>query len=107
MQHIASGIDSSLTVTEWSGTVADADTLAGYTEWGATWHGEEVYLFWNWGISQDVLYVLNPAAIKANIQLFDDDCTVASFLLNRAHLFKWIETLAWRDTVRAVIARSK
>lgn len=79
--------------------------LTGYTQWAATWQALEVYVRWNWGISQDLLFVLNPAGIKANIQLLDDTGRVESFLLSRAHLFEWIEALSWRDTLRVALSR--
>lgn len=105
LQHVASGIDLSLAATEWSGTPAQTGILAGYTEWRATWHALEVSVSWSWGSSQALLFVLNPAGIKANIQLLDDAGNVESFLLSRAHLLEWIEALPWRDTLRDLIAR--
>lgn len=103
LQHVASGIDLSVAATGSSGAPVQAGILAGYTQWGATWHALQVYVRWNWGLSQDLLFVLNPAAIRANIQLLDDAGSVESFLLSRAHLFEWIEVLPWRDTLRGVI----
>ncbi len=103
LQHIASGIDLSVAATGSGGAAVQAGLLAGYTQWEATWQALQVYVRWNWGISQNLLFVLNPAAIKANIQLLDDAGSVESFLLSRAHLFEWIEALPWRDTLREVI----
>lgn len=105
LQHVASGIDLSVAATGSGGAGApvQAGLLAGYTQWGATWQALQVYVRWNWGISQNLLFVLNPAAIKANIQLLDDTGSVESFLLSRAHLFECIEALPWRDTLRDVI----
>ncbi len=103
LRHAASGIDLSLAGTGSSDAPPQAGLLAGYTQWGATWQALQVYVRWNWGISQNLLFVLNPAAIKANIQLLDDAGSVESFLLSRAHLFEWIEVLPWRDTLRDVI----
>ena len=106
LQHIVSGIDLSLAMTESSGAApAHAGVLAGYTHWGGTWRDLDVYVRWNWGISRTLLFVLNPAAIKANIQLLDDGGCTESFLLSRAHLLEWIETLPWKDEVRDIIAR--
>ena len=106
LRHVASGIDLSVAATGSSGVPAQPDgMLAGYTQWGTTWQALELHVRWNWGISQDLLFVLNPAGIKANIQLLDDAGRVESFLLSRAHLFEWIESLPWRDTLRSVIAQ--
>ena len=105
LQHIVSGIDLSLAVTEGSGLSAHGNVLAGYTQWGAMWRDAKVNVRWNWGLSQDLLFVLNPAAIKANILLLNDAGATESFMRSRAHLLEWIEALAWQDTVRNVIAQ--
>jgi hypothetical protein len=95
----------SVAATGQNGAPAQAGGLAGYTQWGATWRTLQVYVHWNWGISQELLFVLNPAGIKANIQLLDDAGAVESFLLSRARLLEWIEAFPWRDALRDVIAR--
>jgi len=104
LHHIRSGIDVSLAATDSHGTSVPESVLSGYTQWGATWHGREIQVCWNWGVSGDLLFVLNPAAIKANILLVDETAAAESFLLSRAHLLEWIEGHPWRDPVRKVIA---
>lgn len=107
LQHRASGIDLSLAATGSSGTHAQTGILAGYTQWRALWRTHDVRVCWNWGRSQSVLFVLNPAGIRANIQLLDDAGNVESFLLSRAYLLEWIEALPWRDTLQELIAQRR
>ena len=120
LEHIASGIDLSLAATEpsaaetgWSpgptgvsGSATRAAAVTGYTRWGATWREREILVRWNWGRSADLLFVLNPAAIRANILLLDEAEGAGSFLLSRAALLEWIESCAWREPVAELIARS-
>jgi len=106
LRHIVSGIDLSLAATEWGGAAVPSGALAGYTQWGAIWRGHEILVRWHWGRSQDLLFVLNPAAIRANILLLDETDGAQSFLLSRAQLLEWIETFPWREPVGELIARS-
>jgi len=107
LRHIASGIDLSLAATQWSGPLpASPGAVAGYTQWGATWREREILVRWHWGCSQELLFVLNPAAIRANILLLDETGAAQSFLLSRAQLLEWIESFAWREPVGELIAAS-
>ena len=102
LHHIASGLDSSLTVPEGSHAEPPSDAVAGFTEWGARRRGLELYVCWNWAVLQSSLMVLNPAALRANIQLMEGAAAVPA-LLNRAYLHEWIESLPWRDKVKEVV----
>jgi hypothetical protein len=104
LRHIASGIDLSLAASGSNGP-PHPGALTGYTQWGAPWRDRNVLVRWNWGNSQDLLFVLNPAAIRANILLLDETDSAASFLLSRAQLLEWIESFPWREPVRELIAR--
>jgi hypothetical protein len=113
LRHIASGLDLSLAAAELSpaaagrgGSSAPPGAVSGYTQWGATWREQEILVRWNWGRSQDLIFVLNPAAIRANILLLDETDDAESFLLSRAQLLEWIESFDWREPVCELIARS-
>jgi hypothetical protein len=102
LRHIASTIDLSLSVPEGAAAAPLADALTGYTEWGTTRRGVELYVCWTWGMLRNSLVVLSPAALSANIQLTDGGKTLP-FLLNRAHILGWVESLPWREKVKEAV----
>lgn len=104
LRHIASGVDLSLAFPARIGGTPAIGALAGYTEWGATRESEQLCVCWSWGVLQSSLVVLNPGALKANIQLMEGS-VVVPLLLNRVYLYEWIESLPWRETVREVVSR--
>jgi hypothetical protein len=102
LHHVASVIDPSLAVPEGVDHVPVANTLAGYTEWEGAWRGNALYASWDWSVVLGALVLISPHKVLTNIKLAEYDSEESS-LLNRAHVLEWLDSLAWRDAVRAAI----
>jgi hypothetical protein len=97
IDHVTSALDPSILVEASLVPGSSADVVTGYTEWAGSWRGAEVTIGWDWGATNKVVFILNPAEIRTNLLVILDDGTPAPPMLTRTHLFEWLETLPWRE----------
>jgi len=104
LRHAASAIDRSLSVPDGVAPPTELLSLSGYTCWVGLWSDATVHASWNWGVLLQSLVIISPHKLDTNIQLAENGMDL-SVLLNKSCLLEWIESLAWRDPVWAIIAQ--
>jgi hypothetical protein len=104
LRHSASAVDRSLSVPQGVAPPSDLPSLSGYTRWVGLWSDATVHASWNWGVLLESLVIISPHELNTNIRLAENGIDL-SVVLNKACLLEWIESLAWRDPVWAIIGR--
>ena len=102
-RHVRSAIDLSLGAPlEVQGALPET-SISGYTEWVADASGERLSLGWDWAIVRELIVVLNPTAMRSNLQVIVDDGLIESPALTRIRLLEHLETLPWRLFVQRLV----
>jgi hypothetical protein len=93
LRHLVSERDETI------GVVAGTQpAITGYTEWVGVWSNSSLTVGWDWGVIQGVIAVIDPAEIRTNILLMNEDQRAEPRDLARIHLLQWIESMPWRET---------
>lgn len=94
----ASAVHASTTVSKLSKLFGE---LNGRTEWIGVCGCAQFDISWEWAFVADVVVVLRPSKLRTNVELIDARGLTQSPMRTKVCLLEWIETLPWREQVKA------
>jgi len=102
LHQLESALDPSIAVPEEIASSPDG-LITGFSEWAGSYGKSNLSIGWDWGLVGGSLVVLNPAEIRTNILLINDQGYDESRLFTRMQLLQLIESLPWRDDAMKMI----
>lgn len=106
IHHVLSAVDLSIDIPEAFDRLVHDTMMTGYTEWVGRWRDAEITVGWDWGVLGNGIVMLNPTQIRTNLQIVaasgEDEERPAAL----THVNEWLESLPWRDAVKAVIEQN-
>jgi hypothetical protein len=107
LHHLESAIDASIAVPQGLVQSSPGDVITGLTEWAGSYGTLNLSVGWDWGLVRNLLVVLNPAEIRTNIRLINEQGYDESPLFTRIQILQRIELLPWReeDAIQKILGR--
>ena len=96
LSYLDSAIDPSIAVPAGM-EYAPGEMITGYSEWAGSHGKSTVSIGWDWGLVRELLVVLNPAEIRTNLLLVNEQGYDESPLFSRVQILQRIELLPWRE----------
>jgi hypothetical protein len=105
LHHLESALDASIALPGGIVESSPGDIVTGFSEWVGSYGTLNLSIAWDWGLVRNALVILNPAEIRTNIRLINEQGYDESALFTRMQLLQRIELLPWReDAMQKILA---